>query len=179
MDMELVFGSPISELREGEITDSAVIYGTVGQSPTLDMLEESGKIDLTPIRGCWEVYSFTVVSQPLPGIVSAVVIAGSDRRGTIYGLYHLSELMGVSPFVNWNNARPERRDRILLDSSCSFVSKTPSVKRSAHKTVNSHNRLNRCVCSCILSCYVIMWNRTHLKIVIYRVDEPQRETEKI
>lgn len=53
------------------------------------------------------------------------------------------------------------------------------VKRSAHKTVNSHNRLNRCVCSCILSCYVIMWNRTHLQIGIYRVDETQRETEKI
>ena len=60
-----------------------------------------------------------------------------------------------------------------------ILKKARGGKRSAHKTVNSHNRLNRCVCSCILSCYVIMWNRTHLQIGIYRVDETQRETEKI
>lgn len=47
-------------------------------------------------------------------------------------------------------------------------------KRSAHKTVNSHNRLNRCVCSCILSCYVITWNRTHLQIGMDRVLKHKR-----
>ena len=47
--------------------------------------------------------SFALVEDPLPGIRRALVIAGSDKRGTIYGLFHLSERIGVSPLVHWNH----------------------------------------------------------------------------
>lgn len=127
-DMELIFGESVGEYRDGEEVTSAVIYGTVGQSPLLDSLAASGRIDIEAVRGKWEVYSLAVVSDPVEGVSSAVVIVGSDKRGTIYGLYHLSELMGVSPLVNWNHVYPRRRSEVVLDESANCVSKTPSVK---------------------------------------------------
>lgn len=127
-DMELIFGEPVKDYDSGENADSAVIYGTVGNSPLIDRLSAEGKIDVTSVRGKWEVYSLAVVSEPVEGVSTAIVIAGSDKRGTIYGLYRLSELMGVSPLVNWNHVYPERRDEIVLTDAINMVSKTPSVK---------------------------------------------------
>ena len=125
-DMELIFGETLQEF-DGS-ADTAVIYGTVGNSPILGKIAADGKIDIEAVRGKWEVYSISVVAEPVEGISAAVVIAGSDKRGTIYGLYHLSELMGVSPLVNWNHAYPEKREEIVLTDEINKVSKTPSVK---------------------------------------------------
>lgn len=127
-DMEMIFGEPVKDYCSGEQAVSAVIYGTVGNSPLLDRLFAEGKIDIRPVCGKWEVYSLSVVSEPVEGVSTAVVIAGSDKRGTIYGLYRLSELMGVSPLVNWNHVYPEKRNEIVLTDAINMVSKTPSVK---------------------------------------------------
>ena len=125
-DLGLIFGDVVSEMSMGEDAKTAVIFGTVEDKLILD-LNDSGKIDLSQVKNKWEVYSFTTVSRPLDGIDSAIIIVGSDRRGTVYGLYHLSELMGVSPFVNWCNIRPEMRTEIILENT-DCVSKEPSVK---------------------------------------------------
>ena len=127
-DMELIFGETVKDYRSGEKVDSAIVYGTVGSSPILDKLDAEGKIDVGGIRGKWEAYSIAVVAEPIDGVSTAVVVAGSDKRGTIYGLYHLSELMGVSPLVNWNHVYPEKRDEIVFTDEINMVSKTPSVK---------------------------------------------------
>ena len=127
-DMELIFGETVKDYRSGEKVDSAIIYGTVGSSPILDKLDAEGKIDVGGIRGKWEAYSIAVVAEPIDGVSTAVVVAGSDKRGTIYGLYHLSELMGVSPLVNWNHVYPEKRDELVFTDEINMVSKTPSVK---------------------------------------------------
>lgn len=92
------------------------------------MLESAGKLELAGVRGKREVYLFQVVENPMEGVKSAVVIAGSDKRGTIYGLFHLSEKLGVSPLVNWNHVLPKRREYVVLTEEDSFVSKEPSVK---------------------------------------------------
>lgn len=106
----------------------AVIAGTAGRSAWLDALDAAGKIDLSPIRGRWERYLFALVQDPFPGVERALVIAGSDKRGTIYGLFHLSELLGVSPLVDWSDVRPARRGEVVLDTSVNTVSKEPSVR---------------------------------------------------
>ncbi len=67
---------------------SVIIYGTVGKSEILEQLDKAGKIDLKAIQGKWEVYFNSVLENPLEGIEKAIVIAGSDKRGTIYGLFH-------------------------------------------------------------------------------------------
>lgn len=129
-DMELVFGSyPNVYCKEENKKDfSVIIYGTVGKSEILEQLDKAGKIDLKAIQGKWEVYLFSILENPLEGIEKAIVIAGSDKRGTIYGLFHLSELLGVSPLVNWNHVWPKQKTSVEFSSRDSLISKVPSVK---------------------------------------------------
>ena len=62
------------------------------------------------------------------GIKSALIIAGSDKRGTIYGLFHLSECMGVSPLVDWSEVNPKKVKEVILTPEDSIISRIPSVK---------------------------------------------------
>ena len=84
----------------GAQTD-AVIVGTLGHSALIDALVAAGKLDAAALRGRWEGFAIATVDAPLPGIARALVIAGSDMRGTIYGVYELSQQIGVSPWVWW------------------------------------------------------------------------------
>ena len=127
-DIRLVTGCKPETFFEGTEAKNGIIYGTVGHSAILAELEKEGKIELSMVRGKWEVYSFTLVEAPLPGMEKALVIAGSDKRGTIYGLYRLSELIGVSPFVNWNHLWPAQKEKLEFDEKINQVSKEPSVK---------------------------------------------------
>lgn len=68
-----------------------VIVGTLGKSPLIDGMAKSGKLKAKAISGKWESFVITTIANPLPGINQAVVVAGSDKRGTIYGIYEISE----------------------------------------------------------------------------------------
>lgn len=127
-DIELITGNYPGTITEREAAHNCIIYGTLGRSAILQTLEQQGKLNLSSIQNKWEAYAFQVVSNPTPEIAQAIVIAGSDKRGTIYGLYHLSELLGVSPLVNWNHVWPEKRESIELSDECNLISKEPSVK---------------------------------------------------
>jgi hypothetical protein len=78
-----------------------VLIGTVGHSPLIDKLVQSGKLDVGNLAGRWETFVVQAIDNPLPGVAQALVVAGSDKRGTIYGLYDLSQQMGVSPWYWW------------------------------------------------------------------------------
>ena len=128
-DIELVFGvAPLATTDRKQLAGHAVIYGTVGRSAVLDELNEKGFIDLSSIEGKREVYLFQVIDAPFEGVEKALVIAGSDKRGTIYGLFHLSEELGVSPLVDWCDVKPRRRIEVRLDGALKIVSKEPSVR---------------------------------------------------
>lgn len=121
-DIRLVTGTkPGSEGR------AAVIIGTIGHSKLIDGLVGSRKVDVSGIRGKWEAYVIATVKDPLPGVESGLVIAGSDRRGTAFGVFDLSETIGVSPWVWWADVTPSRRDSIFLSSGIR-VQGPPSVK---------------------------------------------------
>ena len=79
----------------------AIIAGTIGDNGNdlVNQLAKEGKIDVSAIEGKWESYKLQVVKNPVQGVSEALVIAGSDKRGTIYGIFRISELMGVSPWV--------------------------------------------------------------------------------
>ena len=79
----------------------AVLIGTLGQSALVDRLVAEGKVDTTGVSGRWEAFLQQTVERPLPGVERALVIAGSDRRGTIFGVYDLAEAIGVSPWHDW------------------------------------------------------------------------------
>jgi hypothetical protein len=90
----------------------AVIVGTLGHSRLVDQLVRQGRLKLGDLQGAWESFVITAVPHPFPGIESALVIAGSDRRGTAFGVYELSEAIGVSPWHWWADV-PARKHREL------------------------------------------------------------------
>lgn len=69
-----------------------------------------------------------VISSPVEQIGSVLVIAGSDKRGAIYGLYRFSEMCGVSPLRKWSGCEPKKQSSITLDFSSAITSREPSVR---------------------------------------------------
>ena len=129
-DVARVTGREIPVVDGSELpakTRCAVIVGTVGQSRWIDELAAAKKIDVTPIEGGWERYTLRLVDRPGHGLRKALVIAGSDRRGTAYGLLSVSRAIGVNPWYWWADAPVERRDRVTLRVA-DYTSPTPSVK---------------------------------------------------
>ncbi|MDT7844963.1 glycosyl hydrolase 115 family protein [Streptomyces justiciae] len=104
-----------------------VLVGTLGSSPVIDKLVDDGRLDVSHVRGRWEASVTQVVEHPVPGVERALVIAGSDRRGTIYGVYDTSERIGVSPWYWWADVPVERRDTVTLPAG-RFLRREPSVR---------------------------------------------------
>lgn len=105
----------------------AVIAVTAGSGKLAETLYS--KISkLGQVEGKRESYAFIVAENPVEGIESALVIYGSDKLGTIYGLFHLSELLGVTAMVDWGDCQYVKQDSFILKEEDSFVSKEPSVK---------------------------------------------------
>ena len=111
-----------------------IIAGTIGKSSLIEKKAAELDIDLTPIKGKREVYGVFVKGD-------TVLVAGSEKRGTIYGLLHLSETIGVTPLVFWGDTVPVKYSGIcFMESSCAGVrdnilyvnptaiSKEPSVR---------------------------------------------------
>ena len=123
-DMELVFGSCPDDVTEaeGRKRGMQLVYGIAGKSAYLDELLEKYKADTSAVIGKREVYGIFPVSDDV------LLVAGSDKRGTIYGLFKLSEMFGVSPFVNWSDLKPKPLDSYNLETGGVFISKEPSVE---------------------------------------------------
>ncbi len=131
-DFEMVTGLRPSCISQKELTGlengQVILCATVDKSPLLDEMERNGKINLQEIRGKREVFQIRLVDDPFEKAEKALVICGSDKRGTIYGMFTLSEYIGVSPLVYWGDAMPAHRESIVVDGSIEQVSKEPSVK---------------------------------------------------
>src|SRR3954447_1218348 len=104
-----------------------VIVGTLGRSRLVDRLVAREKIDVSAIAGRWETTLEQVVERPLPGISRAFVIAGSDQRGTIYGIYETSKEIGVSPWYFWDDVPAAHHDTLYVRPG-RHTQGTPAVK---------------------------------------------------
>lgn len=113
------------ELPRGHRT--LIIAGTLGMSPLVDDLVARGKIKPREIEGQWESTLMEVVKNPFPGVRQALVIAGSDKRGTIFGIYDLSASMGVSPWSWWADV-PVKKAENLSVTAKRVVLHAPKVK---------------------------------------------------
>ncbi len=107
--------------------DAVVLVGTLGRSAIIDDLARKGKINVEGIRGKWEAFVHTTIENPTPHIKRAYVIAGSDRRGTAFGVTTLCEEIGVSPWYFWADVTPQHRTEIMLDTK-TRVQGEPSVR---------------------------------------------------
>jgi hypothetical protein len=106
---------------------NAVLIGTIGKSQIIDQLVKDGKIDAAQIASKWESFIIAVVPKPLAGVESGLIIAGSDKRGTIYGIYDLSEQIGVSPWYWWADVPVEHKDSLFVKAG-KYVQGPPAVK---------------------------------------------------
>jgi hypothetical protein len=105
----------------------AVIIGTIGKSALIDDLVRRHKLDVSGIAGKWESAVTVIVSHPLPGVRRALVIAGSDKRGTIFAIYDLSEQIGVSPWYWWADVRIPHQDALFVEPG-RHIQPVPAVK---------------------------------------------------
>ncbi|HET7538165.1 MAG TPA: glycosyl hydrolase 115 family protein, partial [Candidatus Didemnitutus sp.] len=121
----VVFGDA-KELA-GTAARGAILVGTIGRSELIDGLVAGGKLNVDAIRGKWEAFVIEVVEKPLPGIDRALVIAGSDKRGTIYGIYDVSQQIGVSPWYWWADVPVTHRDSLAVKPG-RHLHGSPSVK---------------------------------------------------
>jgi hypothetical protein len=64
----------------GNPKGGAIIAGTLGKSSIIDRLVAEGKLDVAAIEGAWEAYVSTTVSDPIPGVAEAMVVAGKHVR---------------------------------------------------------------------------------------------------
>lgn len=111
--------------------DTVIFAATVGRSNLLDEMEQKKKIILDKVRGRWEVFSIQYAEMPFEGVRKALIIAGSDKRGTIYGLFHLSEMIGVTPFIYFGDAEPRTYDMIVFGNSMEKQEKADGSVRMA------------------------------------------------
>lgn len=128
-DIQRVTGSE-PPLYEDEVPAGArevVLLGTLGRHALIDELVESGKLDVTQVSGRWETFVAELIEAPLPDVERAFVIAGSDKRGTIYGIYDLSAHVGISPWHFWADVPPNQVPNLYVFPG-RYTQGTPSVK---------------------------------------------------
>lgn len=104
-----------------------LIVGSIENSAWIKQLMQSGKINAADLQGKREKYILCTVKQPLEGVDEAVVIAGSDKRGTIYGIYELSQQMGVSPWYFWADVPVEKHEVVSIREGV-YTDGEPAVK---------------------------------------------------
>ncbi|MDO5443071.1 MAG: glycosyl hydrolase 115 family protein [Bacteroidia bacterium] len=107
-------------------SDKMIIVGSI-DSKYISQIIAAGKIDGNELRGKNEKYIMTVVKDPVDKVSEALVIAGSDRRGTVYGIYELSEQIGVSPWYFWADTPIEHQDNISIERG-TYTAGEPAVK---------------------------------------------------
>ncbi|RNL82386.1 hypothetical protein ED312_17140 [Sinomicrobium pectinilyticum] len=114
------------EVLTKDARGNVILLGTLGKNSLIDQLVSEGKLDVSDIQGGWEQFKIKRLQDPLPGIKQALVIVGSDRRGTAYGAFALSEAMGVTAWEWWADVPVKKRDQLYVTED--YSSKTPSVK---------------------------------------------------
>ncbi|MBQ3658340.1 MAG: glycosyl hydrolase 115 family protein [Bacteroidales bacterium] len=119
-DVKKVSGKPSEVKNALPQPDGNIIVGTIGKSRLIDSLVNAQKIDVSKIKGQWEAYQIVVVDGNL-------VIAGSDKRGTIYGIYEISKQIGVSPWYWWADV-PVKHSETVVYNGGKIVQPSPKVK---------------------------------------------------
>ncbi len=118
----------VAESTEGA-KGALVIIGRF-DAPLIASLLKANKIDTAPIAGKWETYGRVVIPSPADPKQRALLIFGSDVRGTIYGVTDLSREMGVSPWEWWADVTTRKVPSIRIDGALRYA-REPSVRYRA------------------------------------------------
>ncbi len=127
-DLKMVSGQ-VAKIYQSELPQAkqVVLVGTIGKNKWIDQLIKDGKIDVSDFKGQWERSLTQVVENPFPGIEQALVLAGSDKRGTIYAMLNLSRAIGVSPWYWWADVPVDKHEAVYVKAG-RYVTESPKVK---------------------------------------------------
>ena len=130
LDIEKVTGKRpevVNTLENLDKKNIQVIFcATLDKSNLLEKYVKQG-LNLEELSGKREVFAIKMLEGP-EGIEQALVICGSDKRGTIYGMFTLSEYIGVSPLCYWGDVEPVKKSDMIINKDIEMVSKEPSVR---------------------------------------------------
>ncbi|MBN2612807.1 MAG: glycosyl hydrolase 115 family protein [Bacteroidales bacterium] len=127
-DIEMVTGHrPEIVHDKSAFSEFMIIAGSLEKCSIVKELSSSKEINSERLAGRWEQFCFKTVQKPFPGVKQALVICGSDKRGTAFGVFTLSKAMGVSPWYWWADVVPEKKSNLFV-APVEYLSPAPSVK---------------------------------------------------
>lgn len=126
-DIDSVTGKRPILNSNNEASEFEIIIGTLGKNKQIDILVSSKKLNVKEIEGKWESFVITTIANPAKNVKNSLVIVGSDKRGTIYGIYELSKQLGVSPWYWWADVPAKQRQAAYVLAG-RYASGEPKVK---------------------------------------------------
>ena len=129
-DVCKVTGTASPVVSDSPADNPCIIVGTIGKSRLIDRLVKQKKLDVSKVKGQWESFVIDVVDgRSADGRLQGknLVVAGSDKRGTIYGIYEISQRIGVSPWYWWADVPVKHQDELYWTAG-RFVQPSPKVK---------------------------------------------------
>lgn len=121
-DLELVSGKKAHVSTTHK--NPTIIIGTLGKSSLITQLTTAGQLSVNELKGAWEAFQIQVLNKDGNRML---VVVGSDKRGTAYGIMELSRLIGVSPWVWWADSTPDKKTKLNIPDTY-FTSQQPSVQ---------------------------------------------------
>lgn len=126
-DLEKVTGKQSKIINNLPESGSVILVGNEQSNPFIKSLVIQKKVDLSFLKEKWDMPLLVTVDNPFPGIETAVIITGSNKRGIIYAMYEFSEQIGVSPWYFWADVPIEKQERIYIKKG-KFTAGEPKVK---------------------------------------------------
>ena len=126
-DIEAVTGKKLSLVNKIASSKNIIIIGSVENSSLIKQLLLQKKINADQLKNKWEGYQIQTIKNPFKGVDNALIIAGSDRRGTAYGVFELSRQIGVSPWHWWADI-PIKKSTALFVRANTIIAGAPKVK---------------------------------------------------
>lgn len=124
-DIEAVTGQQLPIVNVLPASGNLIIIGSINESSIIKSL--LGKLDTKSINNKWEAYQLQTLQKPITGIANALVITGSDRRGTAYGVFEFSKQIGVSPWYWWADVPVKKKNDLFIKPNFK-ISDAPKVK---------------------------------------------------
>ncbi|HWC54690.1 MAG TPA: glycosyl hydrolase 115 family protein, partial [Chitinophagaceae bacterium] len=127
-DIEKVTGQkPAITNSISGLSKNVIIIGSPDQSSLIKKLVAEKKLNVSKIKGKWDAYEIQTLKNPLPGVQNALVITGGNKRGVAYGVFELSQQIGVSPWCWWADV-PVKKKTALYIKSGTLITDAPKVK---------------------------------------------------
>lgn len=127
-DIKAVTGKePVLVTTPPKNANTVIIIGSFEKSSFIRSLVKNKQIKTSSHEGKWEAYTIQTISNPFKGVANAIVIAGSDRRGTAFGVFELSKQLGVSPWYWWADVPVKKRRDIYIKKNM-LINDMPQVK---------------------------------------------------